>query len=46
MSGTLRVLVAGAFAALSLAPALLRAQASPVTAQGAAADSLAFPRHS
>jgi hypothetical protein len=44
MPGTLRVLVADAFAALLLAPAVLRAQASPATAKGAAADSLAFPR--
>lgn len=44
MPGTLRVLVASAFAALFLAPAALRAQASRATAEGAAADSLAFPR--
>ena len=44
MSGTLRVLVAGAFAALVLTPAALRAQASPATTKAAAADSLAFPR--
>jgi len=44
MSGTLRVLVAGAFAALFFTPAALRAQASPATTKGAAADSLAFPR--
>jgi hypothetical protein len=44
MSGTLRlVLAAGTVAALSLAPAALRAQASPA-AQTTAADSLAFPR--
>ena len=40
MSGTLRFLFAGAFAALAFAPAGLGAQASPK----AAADSLAFPR--
>jgi hypothetical protein len=44
MSRTHRfVLAAGAFAALSLAPAVLRAQAAHA-APSAAADSLAFPR--
>ncbi|MGZ8379236.1 MAG: hypothetical protein ACXWZS_18520 [Gemmatirosa sp.] len=44
MTGSLRsVLAAGAFA-LALAPAALRAQAAPAAAQGAAADSLVFPR--
>ena len=43
MSGTIRVLVAGAFAALFLAPAALRAQASRAAPKDAA-DSLAFPR--
>ena len=42
MTNALRLLVAGAVAALPLAPAALRAQAAP--AAGAAADSLAFPR--
>jgi hypothetical protein len=37
-------LAAGAFAALSLAPAALRAQAAPAAAQAAAPDSIAFPR--
>jgi hypothetical protein len=37
------ILAAGVFAALPLAPAALRAQASPATAP-AAADSLAYPR--
>lgn len=45
MSGTLRlVIAAGALVWLPLAPAALRAQASPATAPGAAADSLAYPR--
>jgi hypothetical protein len=44
VSGTLRVFFAGAFATLFFAPSVLRAQASPATAKGAAADSLAFPR--
>jgi hypothetical protein len=45
MPTTLRVvLAAGALAALPLAPAALRAQAAPAAAQGAAADSLAYPR--
>ena len=45
MSGTLRPLVAaGAFAALLLAPATLRAQAPAAAAPAAAADSLAYPR--
>ena len=45
MSRTVRPLVAaGAFAALLLAPATLRAQASPTAAAATAADSLAYPR--
>jgi hypothetical protein len=45
MSGTLRLLLAaGVFASFPLAPAAVRAQASPATAQGVAADSLAYPR--
>jgi hypothetical protein len=44
MSGTLRLaLAAGAFAALSFAPAALHAQASPA-ATSTSADSLAYPR--
>ena len=45
MSGTLRlVLAAGAFAALPLVPAAVRAQASATAAQATVADSLAYPR--
>lgn len=45
MPGLFRLVVAaGAFAALSLAPAALRAQAASVATPAAAADSLAFPR--
>jgi hypothetical protein len=46
MTGTLRLLVAGACAALTLAPAALRAQAAPAAraTQASAADSLAYPR--
>ena len=44
MPGAFRVLVAGACAALFLAPAALHAQASPAVTKGAAADSLALPR--
>ena len=45
MSGPLRLLVAvGALAALPLVPAALGAQAPSAAPQGAAADSLAFPR--
>jgi hypothetical protein len=45
MSGILRlVFAAGAFAALPLASAALRAQASAPTPESAVADSLAFPR--
>ena len=44
MPGTLRVLAAGAFAALLLAPAPLHAQTPRATTKAAAADSLAFPR--
>jgi hypothetical protein len=44
MTGTLRLaLAAGAVAALSFAPAALRAQSAP-SAASAAADSLAYPR--
>jgi hypothetical protein len=45
MSGSLRLaVVTGAIVSLLLAPAALRAQATPATAQTAAADSLAYPR--
>jgi hypothetical protein len=45
MSGLLRLAIAaGAFAALPLTPATLRAQATPAAAPSVAADSLAYPR--
>ena len=44
MSVTLRVLYAGAFAAMFLAPATAIAQASPATTKSAVKDSLAIPR--